>query len=150
MRRAVLQGKRGAGAGLVELLLERLPPECMPRGAVVTWIPAHPRRALTAPDVGAALARALAAREGLVVRRLLRRQPWARRQAGADRDTRRAQGDRLGLRVRTAWPASVPSAVVLVDDVRTTGATLDHAADLLHEAGARHVIGVTAALAGAT
>lgn len=145
VRRAVLAAKHGAGEGLVELLLARLPVDCLPRGAVVSWIPAHPRRALLAPDVGAALARAVAGREGLEVARLLRRSPLGRRQAHRSSDDRRAHGDRLGLRVRGG--RAVPAAVVLIDDVRTTGATLDQAAELLRRAGTRHVIGVTVAAA---
>lgn len=143
VRRAVLAGKRGAAHGITELLVARLPEACLPRGAVVTWVPAHPRRAWRAPDGGAALARALARREGVPCRRLLRRSPLGRRQAGADRDARRAQGAQLGLRAR--GPA--PPAVVVVDDVRTTGATLDQAAEVLRRAGARHVMGVTVAIA---
>lgn len=143
VRHAVLAGKRGAARGIAELLAARLPADCLPRNAVVTWVPAHPRRAWRAPDGGAALAAALARREGLPCQRLLRRSPLGRRQAGADRDARRQQGERLGLRAR--GPA--PAAVVVVDDVRTTGATLDHAAELLRLAGARHVMGVTVAIA---
>lgn len=143
VRRAVLVAKRGAASGLVELLETRLPPGCLPRGAVITWIPAHPRRAWRTPDGAAALAAALARREGLSCARLLRRSVLARRQAGRDRDTRRAQGAQLGLLVR----GRVPPAVVLVDDVRTTGASLDAAADLLRSVGTRHVMGVTVALA---
>ncbi|MFT4034097.1 MAG: phosphoribosyltransferase family protein [Patulibacter sp.] len=145
MRRAVLAAKRGAPEGIAELLLARLPAECLPREATITWIPAHPRRALLGPDAGETLALALARREGAPVDRLLRRSPLGRRQAGRDREQRRGAGERLGLRVRGRPPA----AVVVVDDVRTTGATLDAAARLLHEAGARHVMGVTVALAGA-
>lgn len=144
MRRAVLLAKGGRTRPLCELLLERLPLECLPSGAVVTWVPAHPRRAIRHPDSGAAIARALARREGLVARRLLRRSVRSRRQAGLDRDARRDAGARLGLRARGV----VPPAVVIVDDVRTTGASLDHAAEVLRRAGARHVMGVTVAIAG--
>ncbi|MBO9531543.1 MAG: hypothetical protein J7513_01025 [Solirubrobacteraceae bacterium] len=143
VRRAVLAGKRGAGQGLVELLLARLPLECLPVDAVVTWIPAHPRRAILRPDPGEPLAVALARREGLSCRPLLARSPFGRRQAGRDADERRAGGATLGLRLRSA----APPAVVVVDDVRTTGATLDRAAELLREAGTRHVMGVTVAAA---
>jgi predicted amidophosphoribosyltransferase len=147
VRRAVLAAKRGAGEGLCELLVARLPIDCLPRDAVISWIPAHPRRALLAPDAGAQIARALATREGLPRARLLRRSPLGHRQAHRDRDERRDQGRQLGLHLRGRGPA--PAAVVLVDDVRTTGATLDEAARVLREAGTRHVIGVAVAHAGA-
>lgn len=143
VRRAVLLGKRGAARGLVELLGARLPADCLPHGAVVSWVPAHPRRAWRSPDGAAVLAAALARREGLLCHRLLRRSMLGRRQAGRDRDERRAQGPDLGLRAR----GPVPPAVVLVDDVRTTGASLDEAAEVLRQAGARHVMGITVAIA---
>lgn len=143
VRRAVLQAKRGAPAAAVSLLLDRWPRGQLPVDAVVTWVPAHPRRAVTRPDSGRALAQAIAARDGLPAERLLWRVPWARRQAGRSNDARRADPQRLGL--RTA--AAVPSSVVLVDDVRTTGATLDHASALLRAAGAEQVVGLTVASA---
>ncbi len=145
VRRAVLSAKRGAYRGIVDLLLAQLPAACLPRGAVVTWVPAHPRRAWRAPDGAAALAVALARREGVPHARLLRRSPLGRRQAGRDRDERRGQGEALGLILRGR--AVPPPAVVIVDDVRTTGATLDRAADVLRNAGTRHVMGITVAAA---
>jgi predicted amidophosphoribosyltransferase len=143
VRRGVLAAKRGAPAAAVELLLARLPPGTLPPGAEVTWVPGHPLRTIGGPDASRALADAIAAREGLVARPLLRRSPLGRRQAGRTDAVRRARPERLGLAVVGA-PVG---PVVLVDDVRTTGTTLDHAAALLRAAGAPSVVAITVAAA---
>ncbi len=143
VRRALLQAKRGAPAASVALLLDRWPVGGLPAGAHVTWVPAHPRRALRGPDAGKVLAQALATREGLPVERLLWRVPWARRQAGRTVADRAAAPHRLGLRA----VGRAPRSIVLVDDVRTTGTTLDHAAALLRAAGAQEILAITVAAA---
>jgi len=43
------------------------------------------------------------------------------------------------------WPASLGARVLLVDDVCTTGATLDSCAHALIEAGVKSVIALTVA-----
>lgn len=167
VRRAVLAAKRGAPTAATELLLARWPglaetnssgsagnavapadaadavDRITPVDVVVSWIPAHPRRAIAGPDAGRALARAVAAEIDAPAERLLWRTPWSRRQAGRDDAARRADPQRLGLRA----VGRAPECVLLVDDVRTTGTTLDHAATLLRAAGAAHVTAVTVAIA---
>lgn len=143
VRRAVLAAKRGAPAAAAELLLARWPAAIEVDGLVVTWIPAHPRRAIAGPDAGRVLAHAVGEELGAPVERLLWRTPWSRRQAGRDDASRRRAPQRLGLRA----VGRAPERVLLVDDVRTTGTTLDQAASLLRAAGAREVSAVTVAIA---
>jgi predicted amidophosphoribosyltransferase len=108
-------------------------------GAVLVPVPCHPsRRRARGFDQSARLAAALARRTGLPVARALARGGAPVRQAGASRTERTAAG-RLELRVRGRPPARA----VLVDDVHTTGATLDACARALRAAGARHVAAVT-------
>lgn len=143
VRRAILAAKRGAPTAATELLLARWPADVDPSDLVVTWIPAHPRRAIAGPDAGRALALAVGGAVGAPVERLLWRTPWSRRQAGRDDVSRRRDPQRLGLRA----VGRAPRRVLLVDDVRTTGTTLDRAAALLRAAGARDVGAVTVAIA---
>jgi competence protein ComFC len=127
----------------VALLLARWPEGLLPRGAQVTWIPGHPLRTIGGPDASRVLAEAVAHRAGLPVGPLLRRSPLGRRQAGRAEEVRRARPERLGL----AAIGAQTGPVVLVDDVRTTGTTLDHAAALLRDAGADAVVAITVAAA---
>jgi predicted amidophosphoribosyltransferase len=111
-------------------------------GLVVTWAPTGAgRRRHRGFDQAELLARAVARRRRLPVRRLLTRRPGGA-QAG------RAAGERWqhpGFSVRR--PA--PRAVLLIDDVATTGATLAAAATALHTAGAQVVHGLVVARAPA-
>ncbi|MDQ8045225.1 MAG: phosphoribosyltransferase family protein [Solirubrobacteraceae bacterium] len=144
MRRGILAAKRGGPQAATALLLRRLPPDLAPPGSIVTWVPGHPLRTVGAPDAGRALATAVAVRAGLPLRPLLRRSPLGRRQAGRSDLERCAEPHRLGLSAR---PVPHGTSVVVVDDVRTTGTTLDHAAELLRAAGAAEVVAVVVAAA---
>lgn len=144
VRRSVLTAKRGAPQAATSLLLQRLPAGLLPPGATVTWVPGHPLRVVGRPDAGRALAGAVAEHDGLELRRLLRRSPLGRRQGGRSDLERRTAPDRLGLAV--LGPA-VRGPVVVVDDVRTTGTTLDHVGALLRAAGASEVFAVVVAAA---
>jgi predicted amidophosphoribosyltransferase len=99
--------------------------------AVVAVPPARARRRTRGFDPAALLADGVAARLGLPVARCLRRTGAAPHQLGAGREARRAAG-RIAVRV-TAPP---PAAVLLVDDVHTTGATLAACAGALRAGGA--------------
>jgi predicted amidophosphoribosyltransferase len=113
------------------------PPELL--CGVLVAVPAHPaRRRKRGFDPAELLARALARRAGLPLERTLRRSGAPSRQLGASRDVRLA-GERLGFAAR--GPA--PTVAVLVDDVHTTGATLDACARALREAGAGRVVAIS-------
>jgi predicted amidophosphoribosyltransferase len=89
-------------------------------------------------DPAGALAAALAPRLGLPERACLRRRDHEPRQVGASRAQRR-RGGRLAIELR----APPPARALLVDDVHTTGATLDACARTLLMGGCREVVAVT-------
>jgi ComF family protein len=89
-------------------------------------------------DPAGALAAALAPRLGLPLRPCLRRRDRAGRQVGSSRLQRRRAG-RLAIELR--GPA--PPRALLVDDVHTTGATLDACARALLAGGCREVVAIT-------
>lgn len=111
---------------------------------VVTHVPLHwRRRAVRGFDQAEAIARPLASALDLPFESLLRRR---RATAPQSRRPRRRQRSEL----RSAFVAPRPGrcagrAILLVDDVLTTGSTLDDAARALRAAGARAVVAWVAA-----
>jgi predicted amidophosphoribosyltransferase len=111
--------------------------------AALVPVPGHPiRRRRRGFDPAAELAAALAARTGLPVAPILRRRDRSPRQVGLGRAQRRRAG-RLVIEATRAPPARV----LLIDDVHTTGATLDACARALVGAGCGEVVAVTYARA---
>ena len=110
-----------------------------PPGVEVVAVPPHRGRLRRRGfDPAALLAAGLAARADLPLAPCLKRTDRGRRQVGAGRSTRRSAG-----RFRALATAPAPRAAVLVDDVHTTGATLDVCARALKAEGAEWVGAIT-------
>jgi predicted amidophosphoribosyltransferase len=128
------RGLRGIAAAAAGLVVDTVP---RPAVEVLTFIPPDGDRSLRRGHHPAErLARELAGRWSLPVAPLLARRGSARRQRGLSLAERRSN-------VRGAFvargPGPVPRAVGLVDDVYTSGATANAAAQALRKAGARRV-----------
>jgi predicted amidophosphoribosyltransferase len=142
------QNRRAVGAHLggvvVRRLVESLGADAVDAIDAVTWAPTSgARRRRRGFDQAELIARAVAARIGVPCRRLLEREPSAAAQTGLGRRDRLDPQRRPRFR---AHPRHVAGATVLVvDDVVTTGATLDASAAALQAAGAARTL--TAAVA---
>ena len=112
----------------------------VPRAAdAITWCPATPRRVrLRGFDQGRELAASLSRCTGVPMRRLVRRALDDERQTGRTR-AERAAGPALAAVGRPR------GLVVVVDDITTTGATVEAARRVLLDAGACRVVSVTLA-----
>lgn len=148
-RRAILglkfANRRGIARHLARLVVLRLGLDGdssvtgHPPFDVVTWAPTSPRRARRRGyDQAQLLARHIARQLDVPCHRLLWRQHGSA-QAGRSR-TERLRGPSFRAR-----PATRPLRVLLVDDVVTTGSTLQAAAATLRRAGVGHVTAVAVA-----
>jgi ComF family protein len=109
-----------------------------PPAVIVPVPPQRARQRRRGFDPAGTLAIALARRLDRTLLLCLRREDHAGRQVGAGRAARRRPG-----RLSIVAVGKVPLPVLLVDDVHTTGATLDAAARALTGAGAEIVAALT-------
>ena len=138
------RGSRGAASVMAAQIAAQAPRDVLAPGAVLVPVPMDPRRRRRRGfDHADLLARALASRTGAHVWSCLRRAPGGERQVGSGRRARTAAG-------RHALTAKGPlsGGFVVVDDVHTTGATLEACARALKGAGAEvvHVLTYTRTL----
>lgn len=144
-------GRRALAAPLAEMMREHGRDVLIDADAVVP-VPLHPWRALRR---GFNQADDLARHLGLPVWRALRRARLGRPQAGLPAARRHANVRHAFAFAHMATPPGcrrrlAGRTVVLVDDVMTTGATLDACGRVLIEAGVRSVRALTVARAVAT
>ena len=133
------RNRRAVAGHLAGLLVNRLAGAGR-RVDVVTWAPtARPRRAARGFDQAELVARHVARQLGVPCRRLLEREAGAGPQTGADRISR-LKGPSF-----RAHPSVPARRVLVVDDVVTTGATLEAAARALEAAGATDVVAAAVA-----
>lgn len=143
-------GLRGPlGAALLAVFREQLAGE---RPEALVPVPGHPwRRLVRGRDPVEELALELGQRTGLPVRQVLRRTRWIPSQTSLERARRLrnpagAYAARFRYRARRGRrAAAMPRAVLLIDDVFTTGATASECARALKQAGAERVLVVVAA-----
>jgi ComF family protein len=130
------RGLRRLSEWAAELVLEAVP---RPEAVCITHVPADlDRRLKRGHHAAERLAQALGEAWELPVEQLLRRLGTSRRQRGLSQaDRRRNVAGAFGLE------APAPGRVLLVDDVYTTGATVNVAASALRKGGARRVVVVT-------
>jgi predicted amidophosphoribosyltransferase len=126
-----------AAADLMAAQIVACAPSGLLEARVLVPVPGNPRkRRARGFDPAERIARALGRRTGLSVQTVLRADRHTSAQVGAGRRQRLRRG---GIEVATV----PPERVTLVDDVRTTGATLDACARALKHAGSATVVAVT-------
>jgi ComF family protein len=144
-RRLVLPFKHGDRTDMARgcgRWMTRAAGDLLAEAELIAPVPLHWRRLFTRRyNQALLLARAVAARDRKlrIVPDLLRRARWTGSQAGLKAEERR-KNVRRAFELHPRWTEAVrDKAVLLVDDVLTTGATAEACALTLQRAGARHV-----------
>jgi predicted amidophosphoribosyltransferase len=133
-------GRLPLAGAMAAHMVASAPRDLMADGVVLVPVPADAwRRRRRGFDHTLPLARAVSARSGLPVQRQLSRAPGVAAQVGRGRSGRLQAGAVAGVRSR---PQS-PVRALLIDDVHTTGATLDACARALRAEGSRRVDALT-------
>ena len=137
-------GERRLAEPFADMLADIADPVWVRQADAVAFVPATaPARRVRGFDHMELVADGLARRLGLPLARLLRaRQVSDQRELGRELRRRNMEG---AFDVRPG--ESVPARIILVDDVLTTGATLEEATAVLARAGAEHVACLTLARA---
>jgi ComF family protein len=143
-RRLVLPFKHGDRTDMARAYgrwMARAAGELLAEAELIAPVPLHWRRLFTRRYNQALLLARAVARDGAaqLAPDLLRRARWTGSQAGLKAEERR-RNVRRAFAVHPRWREAVKDkAVLLVDDVLTTGATAEACALALQRAGARHV-----------
>ena len=142
MAKRLLQGlKFGGRRRLAPFFAARVACSITHKGDEGVIVPVPPRPRRRSPDGVELIARKLESDHGLRVLRLLERSAQTQ-QKSLDYEQRR-ENLRGGIRVDPRFRGPLPEDVILLDDVFTTGATLDACARVLRDAGCREVNAVT-------
>lgn len=134
------RGERRMASVMGAMVASVVPPRWMGGDAAVTFVPATAAaRGRRGFDHGQLLAQAAADALGLPCLSLLERPSSTdQRRLG-----RRARLGNLGKAMEARSDVAMPTRVIVIDDVCTTGATLYGTADALRQAGARRIYGAT-------
>ncbi len=132
----------GRGAALAAFWVRQAPVDWLAGVELLVPVPLHPRRLLWRGfNQALVLARPLGRRLGLAVEPgLLRRRRHTRPQVGLDAAQRRANVEGAFVLARGGAARVEGRRVLVVDDVFTTGATVEECARVLREAGAARVM----------
>jgi ComF family protein len=134
-------GDRTDMAGTCGAWMARAGSELLAEAELIAPVPLHWRRLFSRRyNQALLLARAAARRRPVrLAPDLLRRARWTGSQAGLKAEERR-RNVRRAFELHPRWVDAVRNkTVLLVDDVLTTGATVEACAQVLQRAGARHV-----------
>lgn len=143
-RELVQQLKFGGRTRVAALFAELLAQALEARAPNLCVVPVPPRAGRKGPDAVELVARSLERRHGVTVLRALERTGGAQ-QKSLDLAERR-QNLKGRIRLSTRRSLQLPARVALLDDVFTTGATLDACAGVLRAAGCAEVMGFTVAI----